>query len=395
MRGRPGVTGSRRAGGRDWHCAIRVYVEEWLSHRFFHPSAKSTNALLDFSIYMTVWEWAGCGYRGFPPPRSVVVGAGEPLKVPWLLSVPPESTDDGAAGSACRQASFHESAGFSAIKALVQASKEDHGCSPASTPASCHPAGPRNPLSVHSVARARRFAVHEEGNGMERWTRSREWWLAAALVGVYGVLAILIRAAPDNIVDRTVLDWVWSLDLPILDGAAERISWFTDLRPRLVLGFVGVLGIALSGRHRLAAATAVAAAITVIPIDGLDLAGGFVADRIRPSGAPFLAYPSGHTLGTIVQYGFGIYLVLRLGLHRRFTLPLVALLALPIVLVGPARVFVGVHWPTDVLGAYLLGAASVIALVLLLETGDKWFAQRSLFGDSLRPSLAPSTTSSR
>ena len=96
-----------------------------------------------------------------------------------------------------------------------------------------------------------------------------------------------------------------------------------------------------------------------------------------------------------MQYGFGIYLVLRLGLHRRFTLPLVALLALPIVLVGPARVFVGVHWPTDVLGAYLLGAASVIALVLLLETGDKWFAQRSLFGDSLRPSLAPSTTSSR
>ncbi len=77
MRGRPGVTGSRRAGGREWHLGMGVNVDEWRSHRFLHPSAKSTNALLDFSIHMTVWEWAGCGYRGFPPPRSVVVGAGE------------------------------------------------------------------------------------------------------------------------------------------------------------------------------------------------------------------------------------------------------------------------------------------------------------------------------
>jgi len=231
---------------------------------------------------------------------------------------------------------------------------------------------------------------------MEGVTGSRGWWIiAAGAVALYWVLAILLRVAPENVVDRVVFDWVSGWDVPLLDGPSERISWFTDLVPRLVLAFVGVAGIALAGRWRLAAATALAAAIMVIPIDAIDLVGGIVADRIRPNGAPFLAYPSGHTLGTIVQYGFGIYLVLRLGLHRRLLLPLVALLALPIVLVGPARVLVGVHWPTDVLGAYLLGLASVIALILLLEIGEGWLARRELFGDSLRPSLAPSATASR
>lgn len=77
--------------------------------------------------------------------------------------------------------------------------------------------------------------------------------------------------------------------------------------------------------------------------------------RIRPNGAPFMAYPSGHTPGTIVQNGFAIHLAHRLGLNRRLFVSLVVLLALPMILVGPARIVVGVHWSTDVLGTYPSG----------------------------------------
>jgi membrane-associated phospholipid phosphatase len=69
-------------------------------------------------------------------------------------------------------------------------------------------------------------------------------------------------------------------------------------------------------------------------------------------------------------------------------IPIVAILALPIVFVGPARVLVGVHWSTDILGAYLLGAATIVALVLLFEIGEHWFADRGLLEDSVRAPLA-------
>jgi membrane-associated phospholipid phosphatase len=87
--------------------------------------------------------------------------------------------------------------------------------------------------------------------------------------------------------------------------------------------------------------------------------------------------------------------VFRLGLHRWLLLPLVALLGLPIVLVGPVRILREVHWSADVVGAYLLAVASVIVLVLVLEIGERWFAGRGLFRASVRPALAPSTPLSR
>jgi undecaprenyl-diphosphatase len=214
---------------------------------------------------------------------------------------------------------------------------------------------------------------------MTRPKRYWGWWTAAvAVVGLYAVLAVLIRVVPENSIDRSVADWSSGLDVVFLDATMEWISWFTDLWPRLVLAFIGIIGIALSGRYRLAAVTLAVVAVTAIPVNGLDLVGGMVADRIRPNGAPFLAYPSGHTLGTVVQYGLAIYLAFRLDMHRRFLIPLVVLLALPIVLVGPARILVGVHWSTDVLGAYLLGAASMIVLLLLFEIGERWIASSEL-----------------
>ncbi len=214
---------------------------------------------------------------------------------------------------------------------------------------------------------------------MTRPKRYWGWWTAAVVVvGLYAALAVLIRIAPENSIDRSIADWSSGLDVASLDATMEWISWFTDLWPRLVLAFIGIIAIALSGRYRLAAVTLAVVAVTAIPINGLDLVGGMVADRIRPNGAPFLAYPSGHTLGTVIQYGFAIYLAFRLGMHRHFFIPLAVLLALPIVLVGPARILVGVHWSTDVLGAYLLGAASMIVLVLLFEIGERWIASSEL-----------------
>ncbi len=139
---------------------------------------------------------------------------------------------------------------------------------------------------------------------MEGSRGSRGWWIASiGLVALYGALAVLIVIAPDNVIDRTVLGWASGSDVPPLNGTMEWISWFTDLSPRLVPAFIGVIGIALSGRYRLAVLITAVAAITAIPINGLDWWGGIVAGRIRPNGAPFMAYPSGNTFGTVIQYG--------------------------------------------------------------------------------------------
>jgi undecaprenyl-diphosphatase len=68
------------------------------------------------------------------------------------------------------------------------------------------------------------------------------------------------------------------------------------------------------------------------------------------------SFPSGHsTMSAVVYLTLGALLALVEG-RRRVRVFLVALGAVLTFLVGASRVYLGVHWPTDVLGGWTIGA---------------------------------------
>ncbi len=80
-----------------------------------------------------------------------------------------------------------------------------------------------------------------------------------------------------------------------------------------------------------------------------------------------LGFPSGHATFAMLLGGILIYLVgsgVRNPLARR---GLVGGLVLLIALVGVSRVYLGVHWPSDVIGGYLYGVAALAGLIRLRE----------------------------
>jgi undecaprenyl-diphosphatase len=82
------------------------------------------------------------------------------------------------------------------------------------------------------------------------------------------------------------------------------------------------------------------------------------------------SFPSGHVIQYTVLFGFTFYVVLVVWRHRLPRDLILVVLAALIVLVGPSRVYLGEHWPSDVLGAYLFAAlwlAGTIELHLLLR----------------------------
>ncbi|MFB9973957.1 phosphatase PAP2 family protein [Allobacillus sp. SKP2-8] len=79
------------------------------------------------------------------------------------------------------------------------------------------------------------------------------------------------------------------------------------------------------------------------------------------------SFPSGHSTGPMVFYGFIIYLIIR----SRF--PVVTkwivgiVLSVLIFLIGFSRIYLGVHYASDVIGGFLLGFAWLATNITILE----------------------------
>jgi undecaprenyl-diphosphatase len=71
------------------------------------------------------------------------------------------------------------------------------------------------------------------------------------------------------------------------------------------------------------------------------------------------SFPAGHVMSPVVVYGALLSLVL-VARRGRWRLIVVAWAVMTFAIIGIANIYLGVHWPTDVLGGYLWG------LVLLL-----------------------------
>ena len=74
------------------------------------------------------------------------------------------------------------------------------------------------------------------------------------------------------------------------------------------------------------------------------------------------SFPSGHSMVSMAFYGFLIYLLYKS--NFKYKNIFICLLIVLILLIGISRIYLGVHYPTDVFGGFLL---SISYLLLFIE----------------------------
>lgn len=79
-----------------------------------------------------------------------------------------------------------------------------------------------------------------------------------------------------------------------------------------------------------------------------------------------LSYPSGHAMTAMAFYGFLIYLLFTLKIKVGYKYALILLCVFLILSIGISRIYLGVHYPSDILGGFIAGLIWVVFCCFLL-----------------------------
>lgn len=83
------------------------------------------------------------------------------------------------------------------------------------------------------------------------------------------------------------------------------------------------------------------------------------------------SFPSGHVMFFIALYGFLLFFVYTNFKKSWLRGVLIIIFSLLIILIGPSRIYLGAHWFSDVLGAYLLGFFWLLVMIRLYKKHEQ------------------------
>jgi undecaprenyl-diphosphatase len=188
--------------------------------------------------------------------------------------------------------------------------------------------------------------------------------LAGALVAVAGTYAFAVFAGhvssgATRAFDDAVLVWI----------SKHRTGYLEPIMLEITLlgtGTVLIMAVTISAlflwltEHRYSAALLLLATIGAIVLNNL-LKLGF--GRPRPTvvewgtHAMSWSFPSGHAMSSTVVYGTVAYLAARMQKRHSHRIATMMLAAMLIVLIAASRLYLGVHYPSDVAAGIIIGAA--------------------------------------
>ncbi len=234
-----------------------------------------------------------------------------------------------------------------------------------------------------------RVSAAEIGADAHFWKRKHVvigaalWLVGAALLALISVSA---HRYPEFPLDEPIAAFIQGLHQPALKAFVNFSSDANWPRPAGIIAIIVIVVLAALRHVR----AAICAALSGFGADFVNVTLNGIVARPRPNNVHIQvvahlglhSFPSGHVTHVIAFYGFLLYFCIRqMQLHPAWRpwlwLPVV-ICAYFIIFIGPSRVLEGEHWPSDVLGSYLIGALMLtVAIALYHLMAMAWLHYRS------------------
>ncbi|TMW72047.1 phosphatase PAP2 family protein [Alteribacter natronophilus] len=174
--------------------------------------------------------------------------------------------------------------------------------------------------------------------------------------------------------DSFIIGVVQNPESPALTEAAILITEAGSVTALTVIALLGGIFFAWQGKWKMALFYPAAAG-----------AGGLVNwllkvsfQRARPDMNPLItaegfSFPSGHSMGSMMTYGLLAYFIVRIADKTPVRVTAFTAAAALIFIIGMTRIYLGVHYPTDVAAGFLAGGIWIVIAVFIWK---RWFEKR-------------------
>ena len=193
---------------------------------------------------------------------------------------------------------------------------------------------------------------------MKRVIRYRLTAGACGLLAAYLVLALTAAQQQFLPLDRSIRAWVQPMRSGWLDVSMAAVSFLGE-----PAGLIPLILIASALLWRASRRWALLLPALMAGTGVLQLVGKWAANRPRPNAAPW-GFPSGHVLSLAVFFGIlAFLLVTQSGRRRRWRVSACLACGAAVGLVAASRIYLDMHWLSDVIGGFALGTAYLLLAI--------------------------------
>lgn len=202
---------------------------------------------------------------------------------------------------------------------------------------------------------------------VRHWSRGFKLFLLAT--GTFGVIALLVAYNLTASFDSWMISVIQSAESPGMTSVAKLLSLAGSSKIVIPLSLAIMVALFLLFRHRMELLLFLWVGITSNLLNDI-LKEAFKRERpnihriIEETG---FSFPSGHSMAAFTVYGVLTFLLWRHISSRTGRTLLVAVCFLITAAIGWSRIYLGVHYPSDVIGGYAASCAWLMLSIVLFE----------------------------
>ncbi len=199
-------------------------------------------------------------------------------------------------------------------------------------------------------------------------TKNIKWVVLSLLIISFSILVVFVLK--DEVLKIDIKGYNFVVSYFMSDKITPIVKIFTNLGNAITLLFISVIALILFRKNKIG----IVMTLNSILIFGLNQVLKFIIRRPRPSVIHLVnergySCPSGHAMVSLAFYGLLIYFIYKNINNKVIKWFLVTLLTLLIMVIGTSRIYLGVHYVSDIIAGFLI---SLSYLIIFISVYQKW-----------------------